>query len=124
MILAFDDAMMQRIEKVIEYANKNIYSTDNILDMMNSQKAVPSEDPNHLILLPIARWVCYFKVDHPIKGLCHYFQIQPDAFGGPADKDEMQQILKAFEIDTPLLDEHITTDKVLRAIEIKIPVNS
>ena len=67
-VLAFFENERQQIRKVVDYANHNIYQSDDILDMMNNEKVTPSEIPEDLVLVGIGRWICYFLVDHPNKG--------------------------------------------------------
>ena len=94
---------------------------DDILDMMNGQMAVPGEGPNHLVLVPFGRWICYYLVDHPQYGRCHYFSFKPDASGKLPDKPVMEYVLKEFRIESPLLDKHITIDKVAAEAKIILP---
>lgn len=121
-ILAFDEFIRQQIRKVIDYSKLSIYQTDDILDMMNSQMAVPGTIPEHQVLVPIGRWICYYLVDHPNKGRCHYFQIKADASGKLPDKPTLEYIVKEFGIDKPLLDEHITIDEKLVETNIVLPM--
>lgn len=120
-VLAFFENERQQIRKVVEYAELNIYQLDDILDMMNGEMDVPGTKPEHLVLVSTGRWICYFLVDHPNKGRCHYFQIMPDMFGQFPDKPELEYIVKEFGIGNPLLDEHITIDKKDDATKIIIP---
>jgi hypothetical protein len=123
-VLAFFENERQQIRNVVDYANHNIYQLNDILDMMNNEKVTPSEIPEHLVLVGIGRWICYFLVDHPNKGRCHYFQIKPDAYGRLPEKDEMEYILTEFGIESLLLDMHITIDEKNEAIKIILPFNN
>ncbi len=81
MVLAFFEDERQQIRKVIEYAQNYIYQTDDILDMMNEERATPGEDPQHSVLVGVGRWICYYLVDHPNKGrLAIIFIFKPDIF--------------------------------------------
>jgi hypothetical protein len=121
-ILAFDRIVRQQIKKVIDYAKLNIYTLDDLLDMKNGQMAVPGANPEHLVFVPIGRQFCYYLVDHPNDGLCHYFTFKPDASGSLPDKADIEQVLKEFGIESPLLDKHITTDKIFMETNIKLPI--
>lgn len=120
-VVAFFENERQQIRKVVDYANVNIYQLDDILDMMNNQKITPSEMPEHIVFVGIGRWICYFLVDHPNKGRCHYFQIKPDFFGQLPDKPELEYIVEEFGIENTLLDEHITVDKIDQVTKIILP---
>lgn len=120
-MLAFFENERQQIRKVVEYGNNNIYQLDDILDMWNNEKITPSEIPEHLVLVSVGRWICYFLVDHPNKGRCHYFQIKPDFRGVLPDKDELEYIVKEFGIENPLLDNHITIDEKNDVVNIILP---
>ena len=124
MILTFDNNTRLQIRKVIDYANLHIYQVDDILDMMNSQMTVPGEISEHLILAHIGRWICYYLVDHPQRGRCHYLQIKPDASGKLPTKPEMEYILNEFGIESALLDEYITIDKTEDVTRIVLPISS
>ena len=123
MLLAFDNNTKQKVRKVIDYAHQNIYQTDDLLDMMNNQMTIPGEISEHQILVPIGRFICYYLVDHPIKGRCHYFHIKADAIGKLPTRQEIEHILKEFKIDNTLLDEHIKVDEVLDETSIILPFN-
>ena len=120
-VVAFFENERQQIRKVVDYANVNIYQLDDILDMMNNQKITPSETPEHIVYVGIGRWICYFIVDHPSKGRCHYFQIRADAWGQLPDKPELEYIVKEYGIDNYLFDKHITFDQENKVIKIILP---
>ena len=120
-VLAFFENERRQIRKVVDYANQNVYQLDDLLDMMNEQMDVPGTKPGHLVLVSMGRWICYFLVDHPNKGRCHYFQIKPDLLGKLPEKPELKYILKEFGIENPLLDEHITVDEINEVTKIILP---
>lgn len=120
---AFDENIRRQIKTIVDYANHNIYELDDMLDMMNGQMAVPEENPEHFILVPFGRWICYYLVEHPKYGRCHYFNLKPDATGRLPDKSSMEYLLKEFGIESPLLDKHITINKTGTEIKIVLPVN-
>jgi len=120
-IFAFDNFIRKKIRKAIEYANDNIYQLDDILDMMNAQIDNPGTKPEHQVLVPIGRWICYYLVDHPNKGRCHYFQIKPDASGQFPDRSTLEYIVKEFGIELPLLDEHIKIDEKYADTHVILP---
>lgn len=120
-VFAFDNFIRQQITKVIDYANDNIYQSDDILDMMNGQMDIPGTKQEHQVLVPMGRWICYYVVDHPNKGRCHYFQIKPDASGQFPDRHMLDYIMKEFGIERPLLDEHIKIDEKYAHTNIIIP---
>ena len=120
-VLAFDNFIRKEIRKVFDYANDNIYKLDDILDMMNNQMDNPGTIPEHLVLVPIGRFICYYLVDHPNKGLCHYFQIKPDASDQFADRPTLEYIVQQFGIESPLLDSHIKIDEKISVTNIILP---
>lgn len=121
-VFAFDNFIRQEIRKVIEYANDNIYQLDDLLDMMNDQMDTPGTKLEHQVLVPIGRWICYYLVDHPNKGRCHYFQIKPDVSGQFPDRPTLEYIVKEFGIKRLLLDEHITIDDKYADTNIILPI--
>ena len=121
MVLSFFENERQQIKKVVEYSKNYIYQTDDILDMMNGEFATPGEDPGHSVLVGVGRWICYYLVDHPNKGRCHYFHIRPDISGELPDKPQMEYIVKEFGIENPLLDEHIKVNNEERVVNIVLP---
>lgn len=124
MVLAFFDHEIQQIRRVVDYAKDNIYKTDNILDMMNGQMETPGEDPRHSVRVGAGRWICYYLVDHPNKGRCHYFHIKPDISGELPDKPQLEYIVKEFGIDRPLLDENIKINNEEKMVNIVLPLGS
>jgi len=121
MVLGFFENEKREIRKVVDYAQNYIYQTDDLLDMMNNEMATPGEDPGHLVQVGIGGWICYYLVDHPNKGRCHYFQIKPDITGELPDKAQMDYIVKEFGIDNSLLDEHIKVNNEENVINIILP---
>src|SRR5687767_4140682 len=107
MVVSFSDGDRRAIKNVVAYAKTNIFQSDDLLDMKNGEMITPGEDPGHVARVGLARWVCYFLVDHPNKGRCHYFQMKEDMLGALPDRPEMEDIVKEFGIDRPLLDDHI-----------------
>src|SRR6478609_8756723 len=124
MILSFFENERRQIRKVVDYAQNNIYQTDDILDMMNEEMATPSEDSGHMVLVEFGRWICYYLVDHPNKGRCHYFHIMPDISGELPDKPQMEYIVKEFGINSPLLDEYIKVSNEEMVVNIVLPLSS
>lgn len=120
-VLQFDNNLRRQVKQVIAFAQENIYVTDDLLDMMNGELDVPGEQSEHQILAPQGRWICYYLVDHPLKGMCHYFQIKPNYIGKLPDKAELEYILKEFEIGIPLQDEHIKIDEKEGEVKIILP---
>lgn len=124
MTLAFFENERQQIRKVVGYAENYIYQTDDLLAMKNGVMATPSEDPGHLVLVDVGRWICYYLVDHPNKGRCHYFHIKPDISGNLPDKPQLEYIVKEFGIDSNLLDEHIKINTEEMSVNIVLPHGS
>ena len=124
MVLEFNKFTKQQVKKVIDFARLNIYQIDDLLDMMNNQMAVPGEQSEHLVLVPVGRWICYYLVDHPHLGRCHYFSIKTDASGKQPSLLEMEYFLKEFGINQTLLNDQITIDKVADQTNIILPIDS
>lgn len=124
MVLAFDNNIRLQIRKVIDFANLHVYQVDDILDMMNSQMIVPGEMSEHLILVPIGRWICYYLVEHPQHGRCHYFQIKIDASCKLPTDPEMEYILKEFGLEIDLLDKYVSIDKTENETRVVLPISS
>jgi hypothetical protein len=124
MVLAFFENERREIRKVVAYAKNYIYQTDDLLDMKNGELSTPSEDPKHMVLVGAGRWICYFLVDHPNKGRCHYFHVKPDLSGEPPDKPQLEYIVKEFGIESPLLQEHIEINKEEMVVNIVLPIGS
>lgn len=89
---------------------------------MNGQMDVPGERSEHLVLVPIGRWICYYLVDHPEHGLCHYFSIKPDASGKLPDKPAMEYVMEEFGIERSLLDKYISIDKKMAQVNVILPI--
>ena len=90
---------------------------------MNEQMAVPGAIPEHLIRVPFGLWICYYIVDHPQHGRCHYFTFKPDARGKLPDKASMEYVLKEYGIEKPLVEKNITVDKEQEETTIILPFN-
>lgn len=124
MVLDFLENERREIRKVVDYAKNYIYQTDDLLDMKNGEMATPSEDSGHMVRVGMGRWICYYLVDHPNKGRCHYFHIKPDISGGLPDKPQLEYIVKEFGIESPLLDEHIKSKNEEMVVDIVLPFGS
>jgi hypothetical protein len=92
--------------------------------MRNGEMDVPGEDPGHSVIVGEGRWICYYLVDHPNKGCCHYFHIKPDISGELPDKPQLEYIVKEFGIGSPLLDEHISINNEDMVVDIVLPLGS
>ena len=123
-VLFFDRFVKEQIKKILDYSNQNVFDSDDILDMMNNQMKTPGATPEHLVLVPIGRWICYYIVEHPIKGLCHYLCFKPDASGKLPNKEFIEYTMKEFEIGKNLLDEYITEDKEIKETTVVIPIQN
>ncbi len=110
-ILSFDENIKQQIRKVVEYAKLNVYDMADLLDMKNGYLAVPGANPEHLVRVPYGRWICYYITEHKNEGRSHCFSIKPDIRGNLPNRPQIEQILKAYGIEGPLLDHHINIDK-------------
>jgi hypothetical protein len=122
MVLSFFENDRREIRKVVDNAQNYIYQTDDILDMMNNQLDTPGEDPQHTVRVGEGRWICYYLVDHPNKGRCHYFHIKPDITGQLPDKEQLDYIVKEFGIERPLLDDHLTINHKDEVVNIILPI--
>ena len=123
MVLAFSEFDRQQIRRVVDYSKQYIYQLDDILDMWNDQMATAGEDPGHAVVVGNGHWICYYLVDHPNKGRCHYFHIKPDLTGNLPDKSEMVYIVKEFGVENLLMDEHISINKEdASVVDIILPV--
>ena len=124
MVLAFFEHERREIRKVVDYAQNYIYQLDDILDMWNGEMDTPSEHPGHSVRVGVGRWICYYLVDHPNKGRCHYFHIKPDISGELPDKPQMEYIVKEFGIESPLRDEYININNEDMVVNIVLPLVS
>lgn len=121
-MFAYDESIIQNINRVVAYANHHIYQIDDVLDMMNGQMLAPGENPEHLVLVPLGQWICYYLVNHPEQGLCHYFSFKPDATGRLPDKHAIAYVLLQFGLENVLLDKYITIDETENATKVIVPV--
>jgi hypothetical protein len=121
MVLSFFDNERQYIKRLVDFANHNIFQLDDVLDMMNNEIATPGEDSRHTVVVGHGRWICYFIVDHPNKGRCHYFQIKSGFPAPPPDKEELDYIVKEFGIQKTLLEKHISVDNEKAMVSIVLP---
>lgn len=117
----FDQFTKSQILQIIEFAKNNVYQIDDILDMMNDQMDRPGDVSEHMVRIPIGQWICYYIVEHPHKGLCHYFQIKPDINGRLPDKTSIEYITKEFGIDSIIINDYISDDKANPEIRVVIP---
>ena len=108
--MIFDNVTRMQIGRVIEFARDNVYKVDDILDMMNGDLINPESLPEHLVLVPIGQWICYYLLEHPTKGHCHYFKIKSDATGKLPDMDRINYILNVFGIEHKLQNQDISMD--------------
>jgi hypothetical protein len=122
MVLSFFENDRREIRKVVDYAQNYIYQTDDLLDMKNGEMETPSEDPERSVCVGEGRWICYYLVDHPNKGCCHYFHIKPDITGQLPDKPQLDYIVKEFGIERPLLDDHIKINHEDDVVNIVLPI--
>lgn len=124
MVLTFFENERKQIKKLVDYAQNYIYQTDDLLDMRNGEMPTPSEDPERSIRVGHGLWICYYLVDHPIKGRCHYFDIKPNVSDVLPDKSQMAYIVKEFGIDSHLQDEHIKIKNEEMVVSIVLPFSS
>jgi hypothetical protein len=122
MVYAFFEHERREIRKVVDYSKQYIYQLDDILDMWNRQMATPGEDSGHSVRVGLGLWICYYLVDHPNKGRCHYFHIKPDITNQLPDKTDMEYILKEFGVENALMDEHITINNKDVVVNIILPI--
>jgi hypothetical protein len=122
MVLSFFENDRREIKKVVDYAQNYIYQTDDLLDMKNGEMETPSEDPERSVRVGEGRWICYYLVDHPNKGRCHYFHIKPDITGQLPDKEQLDYIVKEFGIERPLMEDHIQINNEDDVVNIVLPI--
>ena len=66
------------------------------MDIMNTQMTIPGEIPEHLVFIPTGCKICYYLINHPQQGQCHYFQINANISGKHPDKTAMEYILRQY----------------------------
>ena len=92
-----------RIKEVVHYAEKHIFSMDDMLDIMNKQREPPGNDPNHVVFIPIGIKVV-FTMDKQNIGICKHISISVDRPGKLPNPLVVENILLEFGIETPMHD--------------------
>lgn len=100
-IVIFDSTTYERIEQVIQYAAEHPYTMDDMLDVLNGQKKPPGDFPEHVVNLSFGVRVVYSHEEQN-PGLCKHISISVDNTGKLPSPPLVQEIMKAFKIETPL----------------------
>lgn len=97
------DEVSTRIKEVVRYAEKHIFSMDDMLDIINKQREPPGNDPHHVVYIPIGIKVV-FTMDKQNIGICKHISISVDRPGKLPNPLVVENILLEFGIETPLHD--------------------
>lgn len=101
--LITDNLVREKVRRVIEYAAKHVLSIDDLLDIYNKQEPVVGDRPEHVCHIPIGYRVVYNHEKQNI-GVMKHISISVDTPGKLPNIEAVREILKLFDIETPLED--------------------
>ena len=97
----FDQRVIERINKVVDYAHKHPLSMDDLLDIINKQRKPPGDFEEHRVLIPVGV-LCVYSEELQNPGTCKHLSIAVDTPGKLPSIEVAREILPLFGIHTEL----------------------
>ncbi len=72
--LYIDDSVRSAVNKVVDYANLNILTIDDMLDIMNGQKIPPGDIKEHCIII-FDGYGCIFSIEEQNQGRVRHLSV-------------------------------------------------
>jgi hypothetical protein len=100
--LLIDEITRKKIADVIRYAEENVYSMDDLLDMINGQLRPPGDDVFRVIVIPIGYRTVY-SLEDQASGMCRHISISVPNSGKLPSIPAVQMIIKEFGFKNDLV---------------------
>lgn len=98
--LVVDDKIKERIDAVVKFAELNVYSMDDLLDMMNEQKTIPGDIEGHVCHIPFGYRIV-FSIENQVMGRVKHFTVSLEGNKYPS-VESVKLLLPLFGIKAPL----------------------
>lgn len=102
-LLIVDDLVRDNVKRLLEYANKHVFSMDDLLDIYNKQAPVIGDRPEFVCEIPVGFRVVYNHEEQNI-GVVKHISISVDKPGALPNVEAVKEILRLFNIETSLED--------------------
>ncbi len=109
-VLVLDDNFKNELRSLREYAEKNPYSMDDLLDVMNKSKPIPGDIPEFQRIIPIDIRVV-FTIENQVRCDLRHCSISVKKKGVFPNLHIVQEIITVLGFTTPLNECHITKDE-------------
>lgn len=125
-ILVLGDKFKKDLQSLKEHAEKNPYSMDDLLDVMNKSAPIPGDIPEFRRIIPIDIMVV-FTIENQVKCDLRHCSISVKKKGVFPNPHIIQEIITELGFKSPLKECHVTQDtgcdEAISIIEI-IKINS
>lgn len=74
-LFVIDDGVKQRLEELRAFAEDNMFSTDDLLDIFYGKKDPPGDDERFTCIIPVDNKVVFSVDDHPSLGIIRHLSM-------------------------------------------------
>jgi len=99
--LIIDSIAKEKIAKVIDHAKQNIFSVDDILDVMNKEKSKAGDSEGFTVVIPIG-YTCVFSYENQPIGLARHLSISVDEPHKMPNVESVKEIMNQFGFESVL----------------------
>lgn len=92
-ILIIDDATKKEIKRVVDFAEANPYSLDDLFDIKNKQKKCAGDSKDYTAYIPVG-YKMVFSIEHQPKGAVRHLSVSVDKKGKMPNPEAVKEIMK------------------------------
>ena len=114
-----DDSVKEMASEVLRYAEKHVYTMDDMLDIVNGDLKPPGDEPGHVMEIPFGYRVV-FSLEQQNVGLCRHLSVSVAKPGKLPSIPSVQEIMNLFNYERPLTECLVRYDQV--CVEVVEPI--
>lgn len=99
--LIIDNNVKEQIAKVIDHAKQNIFSVDDLLDVMNKEISKAGDSEGFTVVIPVG-YTCVFSYENQPIGLARHLSISVDEPDKMPNVESVKEIMNQFGFESEL----------------------
>src|SRR3954468_23505536 len=111
-IVVIDNATRERIKEMVDYAQKNILTINDLLDIKNGAKEPPGNKPEHCLIIPVNHRIVFSMEYQPKYGIIKHISASVPNPGEIPSRYALEMILTAFDFKNSLFSSYVYLEDI------------